>query len=80
MLVLVRPETVIVGESVNGGSVHVPGTVLTSTFLGATTRIRVATELGELAADVRSDGRPLAAGSPLAIGFLPESARVLALE
>jgi putative spermidine/putrescine transport system ATP-binding protein len=80
VLVLVRPETVVVGETVNGGSVHVSGTVLTSTFLGATTRIRVATELGELAADVRSGEPAHSTGAPLAVGFAPESARVLALE
>ena len=54
------------------------GTVLTSTFLGAVTRVRVSTALGEIAADVRTVGPP--PGSPLAVGFLPESARVLALE
>jgi putative spermidine/putrescine transport system ATP-binding protein len=80
VLVLVRPETVSVGDSLNGSSVRIEGALSTSTFLGATTRMRIATPLGELAADIRSAGSPLPAGSPMTIGFEPESARVLALE
>ena len=80
VLVLVRPETVMVGESLNGTTVRVDGSVSTSVFLGATTRIRFSTPLGELAADVRSAGSPPPAGSLLSVGFEPESARVLGLK
>ena len=80
VLVLVRPETVAIGASVNGGSVRLKGAVLTSTFLGATTRLRVSTPIGELAADIPSGGVQHQPGSPIAVGFPAQSARVLPLE
>jgi putative spermidine/putrescine transport system ATP-binding protein len=47
--VQVRPEVLVVGEP-DG----LPGTVLTSTFLGPVTRLVVTTEVGELIVDVTS--------------------------
>jgi len=77
VVVLVRPETVAIGASVNGG-VRFTGTVAASTFLGATTRVKVTTAVGEISADVASvDLGQLTVGAQTAIGFDPGSARVL---
>jgi putative spermidine/putrescine transport system ATP-binding protein len=80
VLVLVRPETVLVGASVNGSSVRLDATVTSTTFLGAVTRLRVDTVAGELAADVPSAvAAPLSIGARTAVGFPAEAARVLPL-
>jgi putative spermidine/putrescine transport system ATP-binding protein len=58
----VRPEGLTVGEP-DG----LPGTVLTSTFLGAVTRLAVTTEVGELIVDVTSRPNLPAAGEPTTV-------------
>jgi putative spermidine/putrescine transport system ATP-binding protein len=80
ILVLVRPETVAVGESVNGASIRLPGTVTASTFLGSTTRVRVATGVGELSADLSSsESTSISIGAATTVGLDPDSMRVLPL-
>ena len=80
VVVLVRPETVAIGTSVNGHGVKLEATVITSTFLGATTRVRLDTPAGTFTADVPSAGSgALTPGSTVPIGFDPISARILAL-
>ena len=81
VIVLVRPETVAVGESVNGHGVRLDATVITSTFLGATTRVRLATPAGDITADMPSagNGTPLP-GTTIPVGFDPTSARILAVD
>ncbi len=81
VIVLVRPETVSVGASVNGHGVRLDATVITSTFLGATTRVRLATPAGDITADIPSagGGTPLP-GATIPVGFDPASARILSLD
>jgi putative spermidine/putrescine transport system ATP-binding protein len=76
VLVLVWPETIRLGPSSDGG-VTLAGTVETSTFLGATTRVRASTPLGQLAADVPSTDGSLAAGAAVELSFAREAARIL---
>ena len=82
VLVLVRPELVNV-ELRDGtlGIGAVAGTVVSHTFLGATTRLRVASDAGELTADVgtaRAAALPI--GSAVACSFDAALARVLVLD
>ena len=82
VLVLVRPETVSLDPSPNGaGAGSLSGEVLSHTFLGAVTRIRIAAPETELAADV-SSGRAmqLPVGEHVSASFPADSARVLTLE
>ena len=60
----VRPESLHVGTP-DG----VPGTVLTSTFLGAVTRLVVTTEVGELTVDTVSGRHLPGIGDPTTIGL-----------
>jgi putative spermidine/putrescine transport system ATP-binding protein len=62
----VRPEGLTVGDP-DG----LPGTVLTSTFLGAVTRLVVTTEVGELIVDVTSRPDLPAAGEPTTVTLAP---------
>ncbi|GAA1315939.1 ABC transporter ATP-binding protein [Pseudonocardia xinjiangensis] len=62
----VRPEGLTVGDP-DGLS----GTVLTSTFLGAVTRLVVTTEVGELIVDVTSRPDLPAAGEPTTVTLAP---------
>jgi putative spermidine/putrescine transport system ATP-binding protein len=80
VVLLVRPETVRVGTAVNGAGVRLSGTVTSSVFLGAITRVRVETEVGELSADVPSAVAPGAIGDRTIVGFDDAAVRVLSLE
>jgi putative spermidine/putrescine transport system ATP-binding protein len=62
----VRPEGLAVGDP-DG----LPGTVLTSTFLGAVTRLVVTTEVGELIVDVTSRPNLPASGEPTTVTLVP---------
>jgi putative spermidine/putrescine transport system ATP-binding protein len=77
VLVLVRPETVELG-SPNGAALI--GEVISQTFLGPVTRLKVTLDQGEMTADVsasRAESYPV--GTRVAVGFPSESARLLSL-
>jgi putative spermidine/putrescine transport system ATP-binding protein len=79
VLVLVRPETLALGPSTNGGGLG--GEVVAHIFLGATTRLKVESAGHELSADVPSTRAiSLPVGSRVSATFPAESARVLGLE
>jgi putative spermidine/putrescine transport system ATP-binding protein len=79
VLVLVRPETLAVEQSDNGGGLG--GTVVAHIFLGATTRVKVDAAGQELSADIPSTrAAALPVGARVSATFPAESARVLALE
>ncbi len=80
VLVLVRPETIRFDPDSNGDSVKIAGTVESSIFLGATTRVSVSTPFGELAADLASTEGPFVPGTQVPVAFPARAARVLALE
>jgi putative spermidine/putrescine transport system ATP-binding protein len=81
VLVLVRPETVRLSPPSNGGSVALSGAIETSTFLGATTRVRVETALGAITADVPSAEAPrVSTGARVSLSFPVEAARILPLQ
>jgi putative spermidine/putrescine transport system ATP-binding protein len=78
VLVLVRPETVELGSAANGASLI--GEVISHTFLGPVTRLKVTLDQGEMTADVsasRADSYPV--GTRVAVGFPSASARLLRL-
>ena len=78
VLVLVRPETVELGAAANGAALT--GEVISHTFLGPVTRLKVALEQGEMTADVsasRAESFPV--GTRVAVGFPSGSARLLSL-
>ena len=81
VLVLVRPEVVEV-ESANGGSDGMlGGEVISHTFLGSVTRIKVAARAGEVTADVSTQrAETLPVGHHVTARFPAESARLLSLE
>jgi hypothetical protein len=64
--VRVRPEALAVG-----GAGGLPGTVLTSTFLGPVTRLVVLTEVGELTVDAASRPGLPAIGEPTTVALPP---------
>jgi putative spermidine/putrescine transport system ATP-binding protein len=77
VLVLVRPETVELG-SPNGAGLT--GEVISQTFLGPVTRLKVTLDQGEMTADVsasRAESYPV--GTRVAVGFPSEGARLLSL-
>jgi putative spermidine/putrescine transport system ATP-binding protein len=83
VLCLVRPETVTVvadnGASLNGG---LAGEVISSTFLGSTTRVRVVDESGQrtLTADISTgQAAALPVGTKVVAAFPPDSPRLLSL-
>ena len=84
VLVLVRPESVEVTALGDGGTPAgaLAGQVVSHAFLGAITRIKIATESGaDLAADVqsaRAGAFPI--GARVACGFPADSPRVLKLD
>jgi putative spermidine/putrescine transport system ATP-binding protein len=79
VLVLVRPETLVLEPSTNGGGLG--GEVVAHIFLGSTTRLKVDSAGHELSADVPSTRAiSLPVGSRVSATFPAESARVLALE
>ena len=78
VLVLVRPETVELGPAANGASLI--GEVISHTFLGPVTRLKVTLDQDEMTADVsasRADAYPV--GMRVAVGFPSASARLLRL-
>ena len=78
VLVLVRPETVELGPASNGSPLT--GEVISHTFLGPVTRLKVSFDEGEMTADVsatRADSYPV--GMRVGVGFPSESARLLSL-
>jgi putative spermidine/putrescine transport system ATP-binding protein len=78
VLVLVRPETVELGAESNGSPLV--GEVISHTFLGPVTRLKVSFGEGEMTADVsasRADAYPV--GMRVGIGFPSGSARLLSL-
>jgi putative spermidine/putrescine transport system ATP-binding protein len=77
VLVLVRPETVELGSPNGAGLI---GEVISQTFLGPVTRLKVTLDQGEMTADVsasRAESYPV--GTRVAVGFPSESARLLSL-
>jgi putative spermidine/putrescine transport system ATP-binding protein len=79
VLVLVRPETLMIERGGNGTGLG--GEVVAHIFLGATTRVKVDSAGQELSADVPSTrAATLPVGSRVSATFPAESARVLALE
>jgi putative spermidine/putrescine transport system ATP-binding protein len=77
VLVLVRPETVELGPS-NGAALT--GEVISQTFLGPVTRLKLTLDQGEMTADVsasRAESFPV--GTRVAVGFPSGSARLLSL-
>ncbi len=82
VLVLVRPEVVEVEPAANGAAeAGLTGEVVSHTFLGSVTRIRVATAGGELTADVSTTrAETLPVGRRVTARFPAESARLLSLQ
>jgi putative spermidine/putrescine transport system ATP-binding protein len=79
VLVLVRPEVVEVEPS-NGAGEGLPGEVVSHTFLGSVTRIKVETAGGELTADVSTlRAASLPVGNRVHARFPAEGARLLSL-
>jgi putative spermidine/putrescine transport system ATP-binding protein len=79
VLVLVRPETLAVEQSGNGGGLG--GKVVAHIVLGATTRVKVDAAGQELSADIPSTrAAALPVGARVSATFPADSARVLALE
>jgi putative spermidine/putrescine transport system ATP-binding protein len=79
VLVLVRPETVELGQAPD--VVALAGEVISHTFLGPVTRLKVTAGEGEMSADIsaaRAESYPV--GTRVAVGFPGETARVLTLE
>ncbi len=83
VLLLVRPETVEVERAADNGAVPggaLAGAVVSRTFLGSVTRIKIDTEAGEVTADI-----PTARSGELAVGlrvharFPADGARLLSL-
>jgi putative spermidine/putrescine transport system ATP-binding protein len=78
VLVLVRPETVELGSASNGSPLV--GEVISHTFLGPVTRLKVSFGEGEMTADVsasHADAYPV--GMRVGVGFPSGSARLLSL-
>jgi putative spermidine/putrescine transport system ATP-binding protein len=78
VLVLVRPETVELGSASNGSPLV--GEVISHTFLGPVTRLKVSFGEGEMTADVsasHADAYPV--GMRVGVGFPSGSARLLTL-
>ena len=81
VLVLVRPESLVLAAS-NGATGALAGEVISHTFLGAVTRVKVAVQGGaELHADVPSSrAAELPVGANVTATFDPAGARALSLE
>jgi putative spermidine/putrescine transport system ATP-binding protein len=78
-LLLVRPETVEVQAAVDGEGVV--GEVLSHTFLGSVTRVKVQAGPAEWSADVSSErAAALPVGSRVSVRFPASSAQLLSLE
>jgi ABC-type Fe3+/spermidine/putrescine transport system ATPase subunit len=83
VLCLVRPETVeIVAADGPAPESALAGEVISNTFLGSTSRVRVTDEAGErmLTADIStSRAAPLTVGTKAVASFPPDSPRLLSL-
>jgi len=83
VLCLIRPETVdIVPESGPTPDSALAGEVISNTFLGSTSRVRVTDEAGErtLTADISTvRAAPLTVGTKVVASFPPDSPRLLSL-
>jgi putative spermidine/putrescine transport system ATP-binding protein len=82
VLVLVRPEVVEVEPAANGDAPEgaLPGEVISHTFLGSVTRIKVSAGPGELTADVSTTrAETLPVGHRVTASFPAASARLLSL-
>jgi putative spermidine/putrescine transport system ATP-binding protein len=78
VLLLVRPETVEVTAA--GGAGGLEGEVVSQTFLGAVTRLRVLAGPSEWTADVSAErAAALPVGARVSLAFPPASAKLLAL-
>jgi putative spermidine/putrescine transport system ATP-binding protein len=80
LLVLVRPESLEL-EQHDDGADGLAGEILTHTFLGPVTRLKIGVGEGELTADLpaaRADALPI--GMRVRAGFPAAAARVLSLE
>jgi putative spermidine/putrescine transport system ATP-binding protein len=78
VLLLVRPETVELQAATDGGHV---GSVVSHTFLGSVTRVRVVAGESEWTADLSGErAAALPVGSRVAIRFPASSAKILSLE
>jgi putative spermidine/putrescine transport system ATP-binding protein len=80
LLVLVRPESIDLGDAGNGGAGGLTGDILTHTFLGPVTRLKIDVGAGELTADLpaaRAAALPI--GMRVRAGFPADAARVLTL-
>ena len=78
VLVLVRPETVELGPAENDAALS--GEVISHTFLGPVTRLKVALDEGEMTADVSaSRAESIPVGTRVSVGFPSGSARLLSL-
>jgi putative spermidine/putrescine transport system ATP-binding protein len=79
VLVLIRPEVVEVHGGSNGDA-GLAGEVISHTFLGSVTRIKVSAGPGELTADVSTArAATLPVGAPVTASFPAEGARLLSL-
>ena len=83
VLCLIRPETVDIVLATDATPASaVSGEVISSTFLGSTTRVRVADKSGErtLTADISTaQAAPLTVGTKVVASFPSDSARLLSL-
>ena len=80
VLVLVRPETVELEPAVERrSSGALAGEVVSHTFLGPVTRLKVALGEGEMTADIPPRGRVAPVGMRVGVGFPSASARLLSL-
>jgi putative spermidine/putrescine transport system ATP-binding protein len=80
VLLLVRPETVSV-EAAGSGTGGLAGEVVSQTFLGSVTRLRVLAGSHEWTADISAErAAALPVGSRVQIGFPAASAKLLSLE
>ena len=81
VMVLVRPETVELRPANGDGSGVITGEIVSHTFLGASMRLKITADAGELTADVpasRANAYPV--GMRVQAWFPGETARVLTLE
>ncbi len=81
VLVLVRPELIELHPSENGGAgAALAGEIVSQTFLGPVTRLKVAVDGTELTADVSAArAHSLPVGTPVSATFPAEGARLLSL-
>ncbi len=80
-LLLIRPESIEIRALPDGAGApghELGGHVAGRTFLGAVTRLKVATEVGEMMVDVGSaQALALAEGAPVALSWSPEAPKLI---